>query len=364
MKTETIPSSLKPPQRISLTSETARSLKEGIRAGHWRHTLPGERELVHRLQVSRQTLRAALEELTREGLLECDSRKRRRILAEKQGPALAASAPRVIALLSSRPLQTLAPSFVVMLDELREHLSQRGYSLEVHVSQACFSPRPARALDRLTHRSSAAAWLLLGSLEALQRWFAERALPCLVIGSCAPGILLPSIDTDYRATCRHAGGMLRRKGHQRIALIRPEEAYGGETGSELGLKEALAAGHPAHLQVLRHDGTAAHVCELLEKTLRSPQPPTACLVGRAHHALTVMMFLLKKGLRIPQDMAVISRDDEAFLNHAVPAVTRYEVNASQFARRLCTATLRLAETGSLPVKDIRLVPRLVRGESL
>lgn len=363
MKPSPLQSALKPPQRVSLAAETARSLKEGIRSGHWRHSLPGERELVQRLQVSRQTLRAALDELAREGLLECGSRKRRRIISEQQATP-ASSAPRVIALLSSRPLQTLAPSFVVMLDELREHLSQRGYSLEVHVSQTCFSPRPARALDRLTRCSPAAAWLLLGSLEALQRWFSDQAFPCLVIGSCAPGILLPSIDTDYRATCRHAGGLLRRKGHQRIALIRPEEAYGGETGSELGLKEAWGTGPSAQLQVLRHDGTAAHVCELLEKALRSAQPPTACLVGRAHHALTVMMYLLQRGLRIPQDMAVISRDDEAFLHHAVPAVTRYEVSASQFARRLCTATLRLAETGSLPVKDIRLVPKLVRGESL
>lgn len=352
---------LKLPQRISLITQTAQSLRDSMHAGHWQGHLPGERELVKRLKVSRQTLRAALDELKREGLLEGENRQRRRIRLNQ--PCSTAPHLHCIAVLSSRPLPSLSPSTIVMLDALRDHLSQLGFSLEIHVSPACYSNNPARALEALTARAPAAAWLLLGSLAPIQHWFQQTRLPCLVVGSCAAGVDLPSIDTDYRATCRHAGGMLRRRGHRCTALIRPAEACGGETSSEEGLREALGGAGAPRLRVLRHDGSAAHLCKLLDKAFRSAEPPTACLVGRAHHVLTTVMFLQRRSLRIPEDVAVISRDDETFLQHAVPGITRYEANSTQFARRLCLVTRHLAETGTLPPSTIRLMPKLIRSES-
>ena len=78
MKT-TASSSPRLPQRVSLVTQTAQSLRESMLAGHWHGHLPGERELCARLQVSRHTLRAALQMLQREGSLEVADRQRRRI---------------------------------------------------------------------------------------------------------------------------------------------------------------------------------------------------------------------------------------------------------------------------------------------
>ncbi len=356
------PSGPKPPQRVSLVSLTAQSLLDAMQSGHWQGHLPGERELCARLQVSRHTLRAALAELQRDGLLEVSERQRRSIQLKKTTSKTTHS--RVIAILSSRPLTAMSSSAVVMVDELRDQLSRAGFTLEMHVTPACFTTKPELALESITTRSPAAVWILFSSLEPMQRWFLSRQLPCLVVGSSPSDIPLPSFDVDYRALCRHAGAMLRRKGHRNIVLIRPEGEFGGDIESENGLIEAMQDGPPSVFQVLRHNGSAEHVCAVLEKRLRAPNPPTACVVARGVHALTVMMHLLRVGRRIPQDMAVVSRDDEMFLHHTVPAVTRYAAAPEQFARSVSKAARQLAETGVLPPKAIRLLPQLVRGDTV
>ena len=351
------------PHRMTLAAETAQSLRESLLAGHWRGHLPGERELCSCLQVSRQTLRAALDELQRDGWLEVADRCRRRITIPRTGRTVAPRS-KVIAVLSPRPLLAMSQSSVVMVDELRDHLIRVGFNLELHVSPGCFAAHPARALEALTTRSQAAAWILFGSLEPMQTWFIRRQLPCLVVGSCVAGVTLPSIDVAHRATCRHAAGMLRRKGHHRIAFVRPEGDYGGDTDSEEGLREGMRDDEKGSIQILRHNGTAPHLLSVLDAALRSPQPPTACVVARAVHVLTVVTHLMQRGRRIPQDMAVVSRDDESFLEHVTPTVTRYAANPVQFARRVSMAARQLAENGALPPRAIRLMPKVVRGETL
>jgi LacI family transcriptional regulator len=88
------------------------------------------------------------------------------------------------------------------------------------------------------------------------------------------------------------------------------------------------------------------------------------IVARSGHALTTLTHLLRCGVRVPQDAALISRDDDAFLDFAVPRVTRYASDPAQFARRLSRATIALVHEGVASSRAVRVMPRYVAAETL
>jgi len=186
------------PRRTSLVGQTVVILRDGIKAGLWKDFLPGELALCERMQVSRVTLRAALDQLQREGWVRGGQGRRRQIVA-KRTPRVQPRSDLVIVLSPVRP-QDMSGSVIFWVDALRDHLTDAGYRLEIHANQACYSRRPDQALESLLHTSRAAGWVLYLSTQPLQSWFSERGLLCVISGSRHPGIGLCSVDIDYAAT--------------------------------------------------------------------------------------------------------------------------------------------------------------------
>ncbi len=351
------------PQRLSLVAQTVQILRENIQHGRWQDHLPGERELAAHLQVSRDTLRAALDELTREGCITSMQRQRRRITAPKAGRARTLKKP-ILGILSPNPFSELAMLTTAVMDQLRAGFTSLGCELVFHASKACFSERPEHALKKLTQAYPAAAWMILGSREPMQRWFLQERLPCLVLGSCGLQNSITSIDADYHAIGRHAGSLLLRKGHRRIALVMTRSRFDGERECEKGLRDVLAGTHDTHLQVLLHDDYPGHVRSVVDGAVKVSSPPTAFVVTDPRAILTVMTHLLHKGMRIPQDMAVIHCGSSPAAAWITPAVSHYAIPHEVFVRHAVNAARSLLENPAAKPKTIRLMPEFVKGESV
>ncbi len=350
----------------SLTAQVAAALREEIDRGVWSEWLPGERTLTETLQVSRKTLRKALAQLQREGRVESVHGLGNRIVATASATSSDSPSEPVVALLTPDPLERMRPYTSLWVNHLKTLLIEKGARLRAFDGRKFFTRHPAKGLEKLLSQQPAACWLLANSTEATQQWFSDRAIPCVVAGSCHPGVDLPQADLDHYALCRHAAGVLLGAGHRRVALLNERSGRAGDLESEAGFIAGVRESpHGDALPlVIHHEHSPASLGKVVHRLLEMPSPPTALLLSNAASYLTVTSVLAQRGLRVPRDVSVVSRDDEPFLEFLVPPPTRYATNPHAFAKRLLKPLLQLLAGETVVPRSTRILPAYTKGGSL
>lgn len=344
----------------SMAAQLAQALRTEITRQTWQRSLPGERQLAERFQVSRKTVRKALAELRAEGVLTTE-RNRGSAIATPRGRRRAI-APR-IALLLPEPLEGSRPFTALWVNRLMGLLQEAGYPLQIFHGAKYYGAHAARSLARLTSSQPASCWIVGRSHRPLQEWFSASGLPTVISGSAHPGVALPSVDVDHRALCRHSAALFLRHGHQRLALFLERGGHGGDAESEQGFREGLAGLDLPEPFVGAPERSAVSVIREVRRLLARKERPTGLLLSNSYSYLTVLSYLGSIGLRVPRDMSVVSRDDETFLRFMHPAPTYYSIPPAKFAHALHQALKRVLN-GDKSAFSIRIMPDLVKGESV
>ncbi len=321
--------------------------------------LPGEMELARELQVGRNTIRAAMVVLEKEGLVRTVSGRRREVLGQVRRAR--PKQEKVAVLVLPAPWHSLPPSTLLWMDALRLRLLGAGWQLQLVVEAAAFRRAPATALESLVSRYPSAVWVLYRSTAAMQRWFEKHEVSTVIAGSCHAGVNLPQMDTDFRATSRHASARLLGLGHRRLAVLAPAAPLAGDEESLLGFREGAEG---ASLQVLSVTDSKTSVLQALRSILAASERPTAIFTLEARHAATALTFLVGQGVTIPGQMSLLSRDHDPLLEHLVPEPARYERQPEAFAKKL--AHLVTSSGGGVPLKETKhlIMPAFMRGETL
>lgn len=349
------------PQRISLVAQTAVLIMKEVEAGRWTGWFPGEHKLAAELQVSRKTVRAALKQLSREGVIRRGKGRRTEIV--KKAAIRRQLESNQVVLLQPGPLHSLNPLAVFLVDQLRNHLTKAGYVLDIQTSRVPYRARGTQWLESLA-KSRPAGWVMFNSTEPMQRWFADRRLPCVVVGWCHKGVDLPSVERDFAAVTQHAVNQFIVRRHKRLALLTPHPAPAGDVVTVAAFHEAVArAGSGVTGIVQEHDCQVANLCAGVDRLLALPEPPTAFLVSSARWVLTVLTHLLSAGVRVPKDVALISRDDDSFLDVVVPSVARYHHSEEGFASKISRTLLEVVQGGGRAEK-YRIMPTFIKGRTL
>jgi DNA-binding LacI/PurR family transcriptional regulator len=343
----------------------ADELRRGILAGTWPlgSRLPTEEQLAGRTGMSLTTVRRAMDELVGAGLV-----------VRRQGAGSFVIASSEPGPLRDRRVGVLIPDTHFYYPQALQGIEDTLSSARVGLELATYDYDTARedaAIAALIDAGVDGLILtptLLPPVDGPTRVAELSALPLpIVLLERSLDLLGPGDRTEHVCS-DHAGGAydavrhLHRLGHSRIALLVREESPTGaavSTGydravTDLGL-EPLRTG----ATMTRWRATAARtmLTWLLEVGC------TAALVFGDQEALLLQRAALARGLRVPDDLALVSYDDELAdrapvpLTAVSPAKHRLGALATQVMLR------RLAEGDACPLHQIRLRPRLVVRDS-
>ena len=357
--------------RPSLVSDLAESIRRDLQAGEWQDFLPSERALGDRLQVSRPTLRKALNLLAQQGWVK--SRKGlgwRVVRASTKRTRSRASGS--VGILCFVPLDEASGFNMYAIDKLQDHLHNAGVSVHVHAGTQYMSQNFRPALERLVRGSPASNWLLVGSAPAAACWFQERNLPICISLTYRKTEPAPSVRVDMESAYRHAVGQLVRRGHRRIALVLPNPVRAAvkpmeqdETIQNWEKSVALCrAGMEITDRIVLHNRMRESLRSALRALFAKPAPPTALVVVRPQHALAALTHLTASGIRVPQDVSVISMGYETYLDHVQPSLACYKLDRKSYARKLCRLVLPWVRIGYWPSGEHVLLLQFHGGESL
>lgn len=356
------------PKYATLSRQVAHAISERIRHEEFGPSLPAERWLAQSLQVSRRTIRRALQHLRQERILSTIPGQETRIVQRPPRTAMAHTM-RSVGLLLPESVDRLEPYSTVFFDLLRTLLFENGLRLETHSGPSYFSRRPGAALAKLTARFPCEAWVLAFSNRACQGWFHSRGLPAVVVGTAHRGLDLPYVDLDMRVTARHAGSHLLAKGHRRLGLVIPEKDRAGDRMTQEGFLEAVrTSGHAGvDTRVFSHDGTMNGIRRMTERILLLPERPTALFIANPYHYLGVATLLSERGLRVPHDVSLLCRDDDFCLRFLPVEPSRYTYLPERRARAIFSTLMGAIQPGpaaSGGARSVLLLPDLVEGASV
>jgi LacI family transcriptional regulator len=139
-----------------------------------------------------------------------------------------------------------------------------------------------------------------------------------------PDERVPCVVPDERQGGLLATRTLLRAGHRRIGFVNGPDGFPASAGRLRGYLDAhAAAGLPVDERLVRQgdwwqESGARHAADLLDL----PDPPTALFCGNDWMAMGAYDVIKERGLRIPDDVAVIGFDNRVEVAaHLRPALT-------------------------------------------
>lgn len=352
-------------RKSSVVHQVTEALRREIDSGAITGWLPTERALCEELHVSRRTLRCALEQLKREGLVSARVGVGTRVLPRPAPPPRRTAAALSVGLLMPEPIDVLRPYVTLWVDRLKTELFESGVSLRVHAGPQYFRRGGGAALRRLVAQHPHGCWVLALSSSSLQQWFQANRVKIVVAGVAAEAITAPAVFLDSGALGRHIAGRMLAFGHRRLVMFSEPQPSPGAAAAEKGFMGAIRdSSGEAQGDVLRPDPTPDGYRRAVERVLRQRPRATAILALNPLLGATVVTTLMHQGLRLPESMSFATTYGDPFMGFLSPEPTRYTYQPVMFARKLARTVLQSVRGEEPTVHRASIIPTFVRGETL
>lgn len=310
--------------------------------------------LIARLGVSLGTVRHAMVDLAREGLLErCVPQGTFVRKPDHEAWEVRVIMPQAESIFLNRLMSKLVSNGEDMQLDLRIHQTHRGET-------------PAEIIRLLHGSPSRHRIILLGEVlkpsRSLYMALAKRGHRVVNVDNLLPGCgdVYVGVDNDIgmKLGMRH----LMELGHRRITLLENEPSSHGNTRARVqSFRQVAAATGLSHARVVACDDEPHEqvIRRAVDRVLDAKVRPTALFAVSDLGAWVALKVLAERGIKVPGEVSVLGFDDDSASQYMHPALSTLAQPYDAISRR----ALELAAADETPSGMVMVPPSLVIRES-
>lgn len=261
------------------------------------------------------------------------------------------------------------PVFNAIVHGISRAAADRELSLFLCDSDESYAAQGAHLEQLHQRRVDGVITYPLGDVAAQVQPLRDDGIPVVVIGQRIPGGSPPELVVDEDDASCAALQLLLGLGHRRIALLvrggsdRSSRAAGNVMAARIAVYRRAHAkrGLPVDesLVVRTRGGAAAQTA--VAALLQRPDPPTAIIVGIHTDAPEALLAIRQTGLRVPQDISLISYGDSRWAEVFEPPITVVRSDYAVFGRRAAELLFAVADGSTVELTQHHPAELVVRG---
>ncbi len=258
------------------------------------------------------------------------------------------------------------PLFANIFMGIEEVAGERGYGV-ILANTGGSAERERAHLKSLQARRVDGLILASVSLrDPSVRWLRERGIKHVLVNRYSSE-QDPFVGADDFAGGTMATRHLIALGHRRIAHLAGSPGVSTAVERRRGYLQALedAGIRPDRSLVIDSGYLEATGRQAMDRLLQLPEPPTAVFAVNDMAAMGAHAAILDRGLRIPEDVAIVGYNDVPLAARLAPPLTTLRVPVRDFGRISAEMLLEQIQSGRSVGRRVVLQPELVvRGSTV
>jgi DNA-binding LacI/PurR family transcriptional regulator len=166
-------------------------------------------------------------------------------------------------------------------------------------------------------------------------------LPAVLCGGPHSGSSVVSLWPDEVADAARIVGHLVAQGHRRIAHVSGPRNFMHERRRRRGVRTAASRAGLEKVLTIESDYTGAVASRCTREILAGPEPPTAIIYGSDVMATSSLAALTGMGVRVPDELSLISWDDSSLCTLVHPSLTALSKDVTAYGARAARTLLGL-----------------------
>ncbi len=315
---------------LNASEQVANHLRQELINARWTGTMPGEHQLVNELGISHNTVKAALRQLEREGLLIAQGAGKRRRIA--QGRKASPGRGLKVGILLYAPEDMDGGCFRMTV----KRLEALDCQLEVANKTLTDLNLKLERVKTYVARHPAGAWVVFSGPKDVLQWFAAQPTPAFALFGRSVEVPIASTFPYKSDAVKQLIEHLIELGHSRIVLLTRKERRKPRPGFIERLVFETMEAHGIRTGTYNlpdWQETKEGLHDILD-SLFGHTPPTAIVIDDPYYFVPVMQHLANRGLTAPENISLACLDSLRDTDWCVPSISQITWENDLLAKRV------------------------------